>query len=142
MTEYDTQARKFLEKFGLKLQVTFLGEEVNDLWEDTQNPRLQYRPKYRVRITRRGGIGKKLTFTFWDSISNYEDGKEPSAYSILASIASDQTCPDTFQEFCSEYGYYDDSIKARRMFKLCLDLATRMRNFFTITELGELSKIQ
>jgi hypothetical protein len=137
MSNYDKQAQQFLEKFGLKIRTVYMGLQINDLWDDKT-----HRPKYRVRITRKGGIGKKLTFTFWDSISNYEDGKEPSAYSILASIASDQTCPDTFQEFCAEYGYSDDSIKARRMFKLCLNLTTRMRNFFTITELGELSEIQ
>jgi hypothetical protein len=136
MSEYDKQAQDFITEHSLKIRLTFLGEQINK-WDD-QN----YRPKYKVTITRKGGIGKKLTFTFWDSIANYEKGKEPSAYSILTCLSSDLNTPSTFEDFCSEFGYSDDSIKAKAIFRLCLKQTTKIRNFFTITELGELSSIQ
>jgi hypothetical protein len=137
LDEYEKQAKDFLEKFGLKASATYVSHEP-PAWDEKQE---YIRPKYRVRISRKK-TRKSLTFNFWDSIANDQKGIRPSAYSVLACISSDQYCPDTFKDFCSDYGYDTDSIKVLKTFKVCSKFARRIRNFFTETELEELSEIQ
>lgn len=66
----------------------------------------------------------------------------PSAYDVLACISSDVYCPETFAEFCADYGYEADSIKALQTFRRCSAFAKRLRAFFTAEELSQLSEIQ
>lgn len=66
----------------------------------------------------------------------------PSEYDILACISSDAYCPETFEDFCGEYGYEADSIKALQTFRRADRFAKRLRAFFTEAELSELSEIQ
>lgn len=70
---------------------------------------------------------------FGDSIANTETKKTPTFYDYLASLTHYD--PETFTEFCSEYGYDEDSRKAletylnvqkewlgvRKVFGHCLD---------------------
>ena len=56
-------------------------------------------------------------------------------YSIYACIGSEYFCPDTFEDFCSEYGYNDDSIKALELFKKCLKQANNLKTIFTEEEI-------
>ncbi len=41
-------------------------------------------------------------------------------YSVLCSVAVDINCPISFNSFCDEYGYYNDSIKSKETFDRCL----------------------
>lgn len=66
----------------------------------------------------------------------------PSAYDVLACISSDVNCPNTFEDFCSEYGYESDSIKALQTFRRCSRFAARLRSFFTPSEIEELQEIR
>lgn len=66
----------------------------------------------------------------------------PSAYGVLACISGDVHCPNTFQEFCDEFGYDEDSRKAEKQFKACHAFAQKLRAFFTEQEIEELSEIQ
>lgn len=65
----------------------------------------------------------------------------PSAYDVLACISGDAYTPETFADFCAEYGYETDSIKALQQFRRCDRFAKRLRAFFTEKELTELSEI-
>lgn len=85
----------------------------------------------------------RLTFDFWGSIADQRAGKKTvSAYDVLACISSDVYCPDTFKDFCGEYGYDTDSIEALQTFRRCSRFAKRLREFFTAAELEKLSQIQ
>lgn len=75
-------------------------------------------------------------------IARAETAKHPSAYEVLACISGDANVPDTFEEFCSEYGYESDSIKALQTFRRCSAFAKRLKSFFTAAELEQLSEIQ
>lgn len=68
--------------------------------------------------------------------------KHPGAYDILTCVNSDSSCPETFVDFCGEFGYDEDSIKARQLFTRCSSFAKRIRAFFTDAELADLSEIQ
>jgi hypothetical protein len=68
--------------------------------------------------------------------------KHPSTYSVLACISGDAYTPETFADFCAEYGYEVDSIKALQTFRRVDRFAKRLRAFFTESELQDLSEIQ
>lgn len=87
-----------------------------------------------------GAIGK--CEADWKVAAEKAHGAHPSAYSVLACISSDAYCPETFKDFCGDYGYETDSIKALQMFRRCSAFAKRLRAFFTAKELEALSEIQ
>lgn len=146
-TEYDQQAEQFLARNGLKLRATL---------RDTKTPQWgadgKHGHHYRVTLSKgKAGTAEhtgnirsatRLTFDFWNSVAAMEKGEEPTAYGVLACISSDAYCPETFEDFCAEYGYEADSIKALQAFRRCSAFAKRLRAFFTETELQELSEIQ
>jgi len=85
----------------------------------------------------------RLTFDFWSSIADANKGiKTVKPYDVLASISNDAYTPDTFKDFCSEYGYDSDSIKANQLFRRCSAFAKKLRAFFTEPELEQLQEIQ
>ena len=85
----------------------------------------------------------RLTFDFWGSIKDVEDGiKTVSPYSVLACISGEAYTPETFADFCGEYGYEEDSIKALQTFRRCSAFAKRLRAFFTEAELEQLQEIK
>ena len=53
----------------------------------------------------------------------------PKVADVLDCLCSDATCPDTFEDFCSEYGYDTDSRRAERTFKACLKSRDELREF-------------
>jgi type II secretory pathway component GspD/PulD (secretin) len=62
-------------------------------------------------------------------------------YDVLAGISGDAYTPETFADFCAEYGYESDSIKALQTFRRCSAFAKRLRAFFTEAELEQLQEI-
>lgn len=54
---------------------------------------------------------------------------KPDAATVLECLCSDATCPDTFEAFCSEYGYDTDSRRAERTFQACLKTRDELREF-------------
>lgn len=57
--------------------------------------------------------GKRYTFNFGQSIA--AGNVEPTMYDILTTLTKYD--PETFENFCSEYGYNTDSIKALNTYK-------------------------
>lgn len=85
---------------------------------------------------------QRLVFDFWGSKADADKGEHPSAYDVLACLSSDVNTPETFKDFCSEYGYDADSLKALQVFRRCDRFGKRLRAFFTAKEIEELSEIQ
>lgn len=76
-----------------------------------------------------------------DSVKVELSDSRPSAYDVLACISGDACTPETFADFCAEYGYETDSIKALQTFRRVDRFAKRLRAFFTESELQELAEI-
>lgn len=53
----------------------------------------------------------------------------PTAVDVVAAVVRDGSVPDTFTEFCAEFGYDEDSRKAYRTWRTCRDYAERFRAF-------------
>lgn len=101
---YQQQANEFATKHGVNLKINsskyghhFAGEE-------------QKRFIFNCTLTRNG---KKFTLNFGQSIA--AEDTPPSFYDILATLTKYD--PESFEFFCSNYGYSTDSIKALKTYK-------------------------
>lgn len=63
----------------------------------------------------------------------------PTAYDLLACLQKYD--PGTFREFCSGFGYSDDSIRALETYRAVQDEFEKARRFFTASELERLQEI-
>ena len=63
----------------------------------------------------------------------------PTAYDVLACLTKYD--PDTFENFCSEYGYDEDSRKAEKIYNAVLDEWRNVCALFTDEEIEQLQEI-
>lgn len=66
--------------------------------------------------------------------------RSPRAYDVLTCIPKSD--PGTFEDFCSEYGYDNDSRKAEDIWRGCCAEWDKARRFFTPSEIEQLQEIQ
>jgi hypothetical protein len=83
---------------------------------------------YRVTLRyKRRDIGRRLTVDFWMGPANTS---EPDAEGVLDCLMSDmQAGEQSFDEFCREFGYDEDSRTAERTWKACQRTAPKVRRF-------------
>ena len=137
-TQYEEQAETFLKTYGLRFVATAALVNRQPPWADTAE---RHGKEWTISLSGKTETGlRRITFPFWNSIN--AGAEEPSAYDVLACISSDVTCPQTFKEFCSEYGYEEDSHKAEATFKRCKRLSDKLQAFFTAQEIEALQEIQ
>lgn len=101
---YQQQANKFATKHNVKLKInrTTYGKH---FVEDKES-------RYIFNCTLSRNV-KRYTFNFGQSIA--AGNVEPTMYDILATLTKYN--PETFEDFCGEYGYNTDSIKALKTYK-------------------------
>lgn len=120
MTDYNKQARDFLEDCGATMKMMYLGRNVNENWDEKRE-----RDNYLVNITTPLG---NMQVKFWDSVKNTIDNinrersrlprKKPTAYDILACLTTYDV--GDIEDFILEFGY---EIKKRGDF-------TRIQNIY------------
>ena len=125
MSEYDQQAADFLKNYGVTLTIK-RAKDKRPGWAEPGDP---HGNRYRVTLTHPDR--QPLRFNFWGSINDRAKGEDLTAYSVLACISGDVNCPETFAEFCAEYGYDEDSRKALATFKRCDRFGRQIRAFFS-----------
>ena len=92
---------------------------------------------YRVYVTYNE---KTISFKFGDSIHNTNMGIELDDEAVLNTICSDYYCVDDFSEFCSEYGYDQDSRKAEKIFKNCQIQSAKLHKLFEDADIEKLNE--
>lgn len=102
--------------------------------------------KFSVSITTERG---RTSFMFFDSMSAYQQGKtELSDSDLLGALDCFlmDSCAgaDSFEEFCSQFGYDTDSRNAERIYKACVNSRIKAERIFTslydtANELNELT---
>jgi hypothetical protein len=134
---------KRIIKEGEKLQVSadnqdfvlsyrVVGEDTPPFSEKSEGWR-SYVFNYRVSVVKKCKSGdKKTSFMFYGSIADYERGdKEMTAYDLLMAFScflQDGLCSENgFREFCAEFGYDEDSIRALKMFNECVKSGKKAR---------------
>lgn len=152
MDEYIKQATDFLQKTYSKMKIEYVGLAVNKEWKEKEK-----RCLYEITLTSPRG---SMAFDFWDSIRNtrirtmpfdaynVQANKElaakkkaavPSVYDVLACL---QKCdPGTFENFCSDYGYDEDSRTAIRVYLAVQNEYTQLTRLFTPEQMEELAEI-
>jgi hypothetical protein len=137
-SEHVAKAQAFLRRFGMCFSATFHDNQMPPSWLDGG----PHGDRYKIILSRRSPR-KQMSFDFWNSQADSQAGKAPDAYDVLACAASDINCPDVFEDFCSEYGYSEDSRHAYAMFGRCAKFAERLQAFFDTDEMREaLAEIQ
>jgi hypothetical protein len=146
LSTYEQNALDFLAKHGIAFRATLTKVQKAPAWaKDGEAHGLHYWITLSRKV-RPGGVNpvhvSPLSFDFWDSVSAKEKGETLSAYDVLAGISGDVHCPETFADFCWDYGYEEDSRAAHATFKRCAAFGKRLRAFFTDAEIEGLSEIQ
>lgn len=103
-TNYQLNASKFARENGIKL--TVLDHEYDYYFDDDKTPR----DIYKLKLSR---AGKSYTFKFGQSIA--DAGRKPSMYDVLACLTKYD--PESFENFCSAYGYDTDSRRAEKTYR-------------------------
>lgn len=132
MSEYTEQAENFLTKHGLKFRAVLLGCGTEHGFGDNE-----YRNKYRCTVS--GKSRGKVSFEFWQSLHDSNLNIDPVAYDLLACIQKYEI--GTFEDFCSEFGYDNDSRKSEKTYKAVVKEWKKVARFFTEEEITELQEI-
>jgi len=128
ISSYEQQAIDFATKYGVRLTI---GTPVYSTHFDDDTTRRYVFP---CKLQRNG---KSYSFKFGQSIS--KDNEQPTMYDILACLEKYESY--SFEDFCANYGYNEDSRKAEKTYKaVCKEYAAVERLFGDIME--ELQEIQ
>lgn len=114
---------------SLPVKITYVSETVRDNdWKCDQ---------WRVELTSKAGfwstdyytgLGHRTKPDSWGRTKP----KKPTVAAVLYSLFNDASAADNnFHDWCAEYGFSDDSIKALNTYKQCLDTATALRKHFS-----------
>ena len=105
MTDYNKQARDFLEDCNATLDIMYLGRNVNENWDEKRE-----RDNYLVNITTPLG---NMQVKFWDSVINTRKNRlaheecrvwrKPTAYEILACLTTYDV--GDIEDFILDFGY-------------------------------------
>jgi hypothetical protein len=126
---YTQQAEATAKKLNIELII--LDSEFKKHFEDDTKERYVFKCKLK-----RGR--KSFTFNFGQSIFN--GSQEPTIYDVLTCLQKYDV--GTFENFCDEFGYTNDSRKAEKIYKAVIKEFNSMGRLFTPDELDLLNEIQ
>ena len=83
-----------------------------------------------VKVTNRD-TQQSITFEFWASISNPKLKTEYDILNAFYCFVSDAIAGSyTFEEFCSEFGYNNDSRQAEKIYKKCKKQLEKLKKIY------------
>ena len=126
---YTQQAEATAKKLNIDLII--LDSEFKKHFADDTKERYVFKCKLK-----RGK--KSFTFNFGQSIFN--GSQEPAIYDVLTCLQKYDV--GTFENFCDEFGYTNDSRKAERIYKAVVKEFNNMSRLFTPDELDFLNEMQ
>lgn len=117
---------------SLPVKITYIGETQKDDWKCDQ---------WRVEINWRKQSGNGFFCTdYFTGLGLRRKAKQswakdspvtPTVADVLCSLFFDASASEyNFNDWCAEYGYSDDSLKALNTYKQCLEIATNLRKAF------------
>ena len=169
MNEYLEQAKNFLNKANAKCEIVYGGISRNETWKETAK-RNWYdvtitTPRGKMsyvfwdsindteisHMTLEEYVEKKLKCRYSDLPYNEQKKVErelkrlkaeavPSEYDVLACLEKYDV--GTFEDFCSEFGYDEDSRTAEQIYIAVIKEYKDLTRIFTEEQMEELSEIQ
>jgi len=142
--DYEFDAKRFLHLTKTAFAYKFTGRK--KYWDDDK----EKRDVWEIILSKGD---RKFTFTFGQSIVKsakkiYSNGvwrepwcagKTPTAYDVLACLTKYPV--DSFNDFCDNYGYDDDSIKAENIYKAVLNEYTNLERLYSDKEMELLREL-
>lgn len=135
-TEYDKQAKKFLEETKTTMQITVANPQLKPNWiKENEKHGIDY-------VVTLKNDRHRYTFHFWDSIANKEKEIKPTEYDVIVSLNLLQGNEDIdFNDFCAEFGYDNDSRMAEKIWIDCIEQNKQLRLLWNDNELEKLTEI-
>jgi hypothetical protein len=132
MKNYDQQANDLLKSMNVKFNAKFIkyGYHFND--------DKQCRDIYKVSF-RRGKNSFSLTFGQSINESTGNGGNAPTSYDVVSCLQKYDA--GSFQNFCGDFGYDEDSRSAEKIYKAVCKEFEKVSNFFTDEEIEQLQEI-
>lgn len=170
MNEYVKQAKDFLSKANATMTIEFIGCDVpthwkgetarhnhykftittprgkmeDDFWDSVHNTELSLMSfdnfcckKYHMHEKDMFPVEKIKAQKLWKEQVKYAI---PTEYDILACLET--YVPNTFEDFCWEFGYDTDSISAMKTYLACQKQWAKIRKIFTEEQIEELAEIR
>jgi hypothetical protein len=140
-TDYKQQAKDFLSKYNLILDIREAVPQKSPLWAKDEKHGINYW----ITISKENATNIKYSFDYWGSIADKENNgrgfaKRPTSYDILACLNTlDENC--TFEDFCSSYGYDDDSITAQKTYNAVIIQIDGLKKVLSKEAIEELNNI-
>lgn len=110
------------------------------LWNDLG---MSFTRQYAGRVNKDGWLADRFLFIFTNKhtkktleldyfvgIGWAEQHKKPTPFDVLYSIVMDNPHGMLFEEWCEEYGYNNDSIKALKIYEACCKQTAEFKNIF------------
>ena len=168
-TEYTKQAEKFLQDAGATMKIELRGCAINttwkekeprnlyavtittprgsytfDFWDSLRNTEImqttieQYARKYLHRRL------KDMTYReknkAYAELAKMRKKTRPNCYDVLACLTKYD--PGTFENFCAEYGYYEDSRTAERVYIAVQNEFANLKRIFDPEQLEAMREIE
>ncbi len=123
--------KSFVNKHGITLAVETADNNPNmDEWKGAQH--------YKVTLQRKTADNHRRAYTLYFSHGSARSDK-PTAESVIECLQADQSCEyNTFEEFCAEFGYSNDSRKAERTYNAIIKQCEKLEKFLGFDLLDEL----
>jgi len=131
-SEYNKAAELVVKELGIEMTVKFLKNDYHFAGDkDT-------RDIYKVTL-KRGD--RKYSFKFGQSLYHSQAGnkKEPTMYDILTCLTTQD--PETFEDFCDNFGYNTDSRSAKKIYKAVVKEYDNICKLFSDKEIEVLNEI-
>lgn len=93
---------------------------------------------YREEIGLENGTHRGKDFTVFYSMGSAYTGKPKTSDVIHSLLMDSEAAEESFEDWCSNFGYDSDSRKAERTYRACMETAKKMHRLFTEAELAEL----
>lgn len=168
MNEYIKQATDFLQKANAEMKIEYVGLAVNKDWKEKEK-RCLYEitltssrgsmtfdfwdsiRNTEIKTMTLDAYAKKRYKRPFSTLTDIEKNKAreeltakkkdavPSVYDVLACLT--KCDPGTFEDFCSDYGYDEDSRTAERLYFAVQKEYTQLARLFTPDEMGELTEV-
>lgn len=156
-SQYDEQGTFFLEHCGVIFEAEKCVPQTAPDWAKEGKCGTQW--NITLAKLKKGSVYSKYTkvndqknkfdaiinFSFWSSIASkekalhsYKGEQKPKAYDVLAGLYV-QT--ESFNDFCNNLGYDNDSLSAFKTFQACEDLNAKLKTVFTRQQLEALAYI-
>jgi len=131
--QFRVNAERIKKQLGIEMVVTFARHDAYFPGD------IHHRDVFSITL-RHGEKG--FTFEFGQSISSStgDGGKPPTFYDIMTGLQKYD--PGTFENFCSKFGYDEDSRAGEKVYKGVKKGYKNMAKMFTSEELELLSEIQ